>query len=149
SGANAAPLFELPFMVQGSWDDPIILPDPQSRIQRSGAAQPILDAVRSRTSRDSVRSAIERLTGAAPALPSAETPAVAGASAPAQGARGGGETEPAPDSPPPDSRYPDRLASRARGKIADAAAPDLVEFRQQRRCDEADRDHGDQDRTDG
>src|SRR5262249_39232353 len=37
SGANAAPLFELPFMVQGSWDDPIILPDPQSRIQRSGA----------------------------------------------------------------------------------------------------------------
>ena len=63
-GASAAaPAFELPFMVQGPWDDPIILPDPQSRIQRSGAAQPILDAVRNRGARDPVRSAIERLTG--------------------------------------------------------------------------------------
>jgi AsmA protein len=86
SGANAAvPAFELPFMVQGSWDDPIILPDPQSRIQRSGAAQPILDAVRNRSTRDQVRSAIERLTGAVPSQP-AETappdaPALAGSSA--------------------------------------------------------------------
>ena len=104
SGANAAPLFELPFMVQGSWDDPIILPDPQSRIQRSGAAQPILDAVRSRTNRDSVRSAIERLTGAAPAQPSETAPALAGASAPAQEAPPAAETEAAPDTPPSDSR---------------------------------------------
>jgi AsmA protein len=101
SGATAAPLFELPFMVQGSWDDPIILPDPQSRIQRSGAAQPILDAVRSR---DSVRSAIERLTGAAPAQPPATppstgAPALAGASAPAQGTPADAETEAAPDAP--------------------------------------------------
>jgi AsmA protein len=86
SGATAAaPLFELPFMVQGSWDDPIILPDPQSRIQRSGAAQPILDAVRNRSTRDSVRSAIERLTGAAPAHSDAP-PALAGSSAPVAGA---------------------------------------------------------------
>ncbi|MGE5780904.1 MAG: AsmA family protein, partial [Hyphomicrobiales bacterium] len=35
TSGTAAPAFELPFMVQGSWDDPIILPDPQSRIQRS------------------------------------------------------------------------------------------------------------------
>jgi AsmA protein len=72
-------------MVQGSWDDPIILPDPQSRIQRSGAAQPILDAVRSRSLRDPVRSAIERLTGAAPAEtpPTAAAPGLAGSSAPA------------------------------------------------------------------
>jgi AsmA protein len=97
-------LFELPFMVQGSWDDPIILPDPQSRIQRSGAAQPILDAVRSRTNRDSVRSAIERLTGAAPAQPSETAPALAGASAPAQEAPPAAETEAAPDTPPSDSR---------------------------------------------
>jgi AsmA protein len=76
SGANAAvPAFELPFMVQGPWDDPIILPDPQSRIQRSGAAQPILDAVRNRSARDPVRSAIERLTGAVPAQPAEPPPA--------------------------------------------------------------------------
>src|SRR5262249_33133302 len=55
--------FELPFIVQGSWDDPIMLPDPEALIRRSGAAAPLLNAVRERSSRDSVRSAIERLTG--------------------------------------------------------------------------------------
>jgi AsmA protein len=107
SGANAAiPAFELPFMVQGPWDDPIILPDPQSRIQRSGAAQPILDAVRNRSSRDSVRSAIERLTGAVPP-PSAESspaaPALAGGSestdSPGPGQRAPAKAEPIPDPP--------------------------------------------------
>ncbi|HEX4829277.1 MAG TPA: AsmA family protein [Xanthobacteraceae bacterium] len=93
SGPNAAaPAFELPFMVQGPWDDPIILPDPQSRIQRSGAAQPILDAVRNRSPRDPIRSAIERLTGTAPAEPAqappaAAAPALAGSSAPAAPAK--------------------------------------------------------------
>jgi AsmA protein len=57
--------FELPFVVRGPWDDAIILPDPQSLIRRSGAAQPLLDAVRDRKARDAVRSAIERLTGGA------------------------------------------------------------------------------------
>ena len=55
--------FELPFIVQGSWDDPIMLPDPEALIRRSGAAAPLLNAVRERRARDSVRSAIERLTG--------------------------------------------------------------------------------------
>lgn len=55
--------FELPFVVQGPWDDPIMLPDPQILIQRSGAAAPLLDAVRDRRAREAVRSAIERLTG--------------------------------------------------------------------------------------
>ena len=55
--------FELPFVVQGPWDDPIMLPDPQILIQRSGAAAPLLDAVRDRRARDAVRAAIERLTG--------------------------------------------------------------------------------------
>ncbi|HYY37581.1 MAG TPA: AsmA family protein [Xanthobacteraceae bacterium] len=84
TGGTAAPAFELPFMVQGPWDDPIILPDPQSRIQRSGAAQPLLDALRNRSLRDPVRSAIERLTGAAPAETpaAAAAPALAGSSAP-------------------------------------------------------------------
>lgn len=65
SPAGPAPAFELPFVVQGRWDDPIMLPDPQILIRRSGAAAPLLDAVRDRgRGRDAVRSAIERLTGA-------------------------------------------------------------------------------------
>ncbi|TMJ05897.1 MAG: AsmA family protein [Alphaproteobacteria bacterium] len=62
ASADAAPLFELPFVVQGQWDDPIILPDAQSLIRRSGAAAPLLDAVRDRKTRDSVRSVIDRLS---------------------------------------------------------------------------------------
>jgi AsmA protein len=105
SGSSAAaPAFELPFIVQGPWDDPIILPDPQSRIQRSGAAQPILDAVRNRSPRDPIRSAIERLTGTAPAEPAeappaATAPALAGSSAPAEGAPARGEPTPAKAEP--------------------------------------------------
>ncbi len=105
SGSSAAaPAFELPFMVQGPWDNPIILPDPQSRIQRSGAAQPILDAVRNRGPRDPIRSAIERLTGTAPAEPAeappaATAPALAGSSAPAEGAPARGEPTPAKAQP--------------------------------------------------
>jgi len=105
SGSNApAPAFELPFMVQGPWDDPIILPDPESRIQRSGAAQPILDAVRNRIPRDPIRSAIERLTGTAPAEPAeappaATAPELAGSSAPAAGAPARREPTPAKAEP--------------------------------------------------
>ena len=105
SGSNApAPAFELPFMVQGPWDDPIILPDPESRIQRSGAAQPILDAVRNRIPRDPIRSAIERLTGTAPAEPAeappaATAPELAGSSAPAEGAPARREPKPAKAEP--------------------------------------------------
>jgi len=68
-------IFELPFIVQGSWDDPIMLPDPEALIQRSGAAAPLLRAVRERSARDSVRSVIDRLTGnpaAGGAIPAAE-----------------------------------------------------------------------------
>ena len=105
SGSNAAaPAFELPFMVQGPWDDPIILPDPESRIQRSGAAQPILDAVRNRSPRDPIRSAIERLTGTEPAEPAeappaATAPELAGSSAPAEGAPARREPKPAKAEP--------------------------------------------------
>lgn len=55
--------FELPFIVQGSWDDPLMLPDPEALIRRSGAAAPLLNAVRERSARDQVRSVIDRLTG--------------------------------------------------------------------------------------
>jgi AsmA protein len=83
--------FELPFVVQGRWEDPIMLPDAQILMQRSGAAAPLLDAVRERRARDAVRSAIGALTripqpapspSTAPALPaaSAAEPAVVPAS---------------------------------------------------------------------
>jgi AsmA protein len=74
-----APAFELPFVVHGRWDDPVMMPDPQILIRRSGAAAPLLDAVRERRGRDAVRSAIERLTGA----PAPSEPAPAQVSEPA------------------------------------------------------------------
>ena len=68
-----ATAFELPFIVQGSWDDPIMLPDPEALIRRSGAAAPLLNAVRDQRARDAARSVIEHFIGApAPAIPAAE-----------------------------------------------------------------------------
>ena len=69
TAADAPPAFELPFVVQGPWDDPILLPDTQALIQRSPVAGPLLNAVRNRSTRDTVRSAIERLTGGAISAP--------------------------------------------------------------------------------
>jgi AsmA protein len=63
SRAGAEP-FSLPFIVQGSWDDPIMLPDPEALIRRSGAAAPLLDAIRDQHARERVKSVIERFTGA-------------------------------------------------------------------------------------
>jgi AsmA protein len=57
--------FELPFLVQGPWSEPLIWPDAQALIRRSGAAAPLLDAVRNRLMRD--RPA-EGQTGPAPRL---------------------------------------------------------------------------------
>jgi AsmA protein len=64
---NAAPGFDLPFVVQGPWDDPLIFPDPESLIRRSPGAAPLLDAVKDRKTRDAVKSVLDRLTGAKPA----------------------------------------------------------------------------------
>ena len=63
--AGATP-FALPFIVQGSWDDPIMLPDAEALIRRSGAAAPLLKALRERNTRDAARSAIDRLSGGTP-----------------------------------------------------------------------------------
>jgi AsmA protein len=62
--------FELPFVVQGPWDDPVMLPDTQSLLSRSGAAAPLLNAVRGKGGAEAVRGALERLTGSqrAPAV---------------------------------------------------------------------------------
>jgi AsmA protein len=40
--SSSEALFELPFVVGGSWDDPVVLPDPQILMRRSGATQPLL-----------------------------------------------------------------------------------------------------------
>jgi AsmA protein len=87
SAPNAAPGFDLPFVVQGPWDDPLIFPDPESLIRRSPASAPLLDAVKDRKTRDAVRSVLERFTGGGekPAAPDAAAPAPAGAPAAAAG----------------------------------------------------------------
>lgn len=58
---SSSTAFELPFVVRGGWDDPIMLPDVQSLIRRSGAAAPLLDAVRGGRTRESVKSALDAL----------------------------------------------------------------------------------------
>src|SRR6267154_2478821 len=80
SAPNAPPSFDLPFIIQGPWDDPLIFPEPESLIRRSPGAAPLLDAMKDRKTRDAVRSAIERYTGqkvapeAAVSAPAAEAP---------------------------------------------------------------------------
>jgi AsmA protein len=78
SAPNAPPGFDLPFVVQGPWDDPLVFPDPESLIRRSPGAAPLLDAVKDRKTRDQLRSVIERFTGGSvrPAAP-ATAPAAA------------------------------------------------------------------------
>ena len=80
---NAPPGFDLPFVVQGPWDDPLIFPDPESLIRRSPASAPLLDAVKDRKTRDAVRSVLERFTGggAKPAAPDAAAAPAADADA--------------------------------------------------------------------
>jgi AsmA protein len=79
SAPNGPPGFELPFVVQGPWDDPLIFPDPDILIRRSPASAPLLDAVRDKKTRDAVQSVIERFTGVSkkPAAPEAAAPASA------------------------------------------------------------------------
>jgi AsmA protein len=78
TAADAPAAFELPFLVQGPWDDPLVWPDPQILIKRSGAAAPLLDAVRNRLKRDT-RPAAETPISVAPApTSSVSEPALAG-----------------------------------------------------------------------
>ncbi|HTB01192.1 MAG TPA: AsmA family protein [Bradyrhizobium sp.] len=81
--AGGAPGFELPFVVQGPWDDPLIFPDPDILIRRSPASAPLLDALKDRKTRDQVKSALERFTGGGLKPAAADD---AGAAAPAGGA---------------------------------------------------------------
>jgi AsmA protein len=43
---NTPAAFELPFVVQGPWDDPIMLPDTDLLLRRSGAAAPLFEQLR-------------------------------------------------------------------------------------------------------
>jgi AsmA protein len=69
-------------VVQGPWDDPIMLPDAQSLIRRSGAAAPLLGSGgKPLNAGDAVRSVIDQLMAtpqtASPAAAPAATPAAA------------------------------------------------------------------------
>src|SRR5882724_9305842 len=69
---SAPPGFDLPFVVQGPWDDPLVFPDPESLIRRSPGAAQLLDSIKDTKARDAVKSAIERFTGGGrPAAPPA------------------------------------------------------------------------------
>ncbi|MGA2286855.1 AsmA family protein [Bradyrhizobium sp.] len=90
SAPSGGQTFDLPFVVQGPWDDPLIFPDPESLIRRSPASAPLLDALKDRKTRDAVRSVLERFTGGgakpaavpdAAAAPASE-PAAVGAAKP-------------------------------------------------------------------
>jgi AsmA protein len=73
SAPNAPPGFDLPFVVQGPWDDPLVFPDPESLIRRSPGAAQLLDSIKDAKARDAVKSVIERFTGGGgkPAAPAA------------------------------------------------------------------------------
>jgi AsmA protein len=90
SAPNAPSDFDLPFVVQGPWDDPLIFPDPESLIRRSPASAPLLEAVKDRKTRDAVRSVLERFTGggAKQTAPDADAAAPAGAPAAVGDAKG-------------------------------------------------------------
>jgi AsmA protein len=86
--SNGAASFELPFVVEGPWDDPLIYPDPESLIRRSPATAPLLDAVKDQKAREAVRSVLERFTGGAkPVAPDTAASAPAPAAAPADAAK--------------------------------------------------------------
>jgi AsmA protein len=61
--------FDLPFVVQGPWDNPIMLPDASSLIRRSNAAAPLLEAVKRHSAGEAVRSVIDQLFAAPQVTP--------------------------------------------------------------------------------
>jgi AsmA protein len=80
---NTADEFDLPFVVQGPWENPIILPDASSLIRRSSAAAPLLEAVKRHSAGEAVRSVIDQLFAAPPTSPTAVAPSPAAATTPA------------------------------------------------------------------
>jgi AsmA protein len=66
--------FELPFTVDGPWDSPRILPDASILIRRSGAAAPLLDAVKQHSAGEAVRKVIDQIFAAPPSTPTSTAP---------------------------------------------------------------------------
>jgi AsmA protein len=75
--SNGTSSFDLPFVVQGPWDDPLIYPEAEALIKRSTVTAPLLDALKDRTTRNAVRSMLERLTGGQKAISPNAAPAAA------------------------------------------------------------------------
>jgi AsmA protein len=48
---DTAPTFEVPFVITGPWDNPLVLPDTQALFNRAGAPGSLIDAVRSKLKR--------------------------------------------------------------------------------------------------
>jgi AsmA protein len=48
---DTAPAFELPFVITGPWDSPLVLPDTQALFNRAGAPGSLIDAVRNKLKR--------------------------------------------------------------------------------------------------
>jgi AsmA protein len=82
TASNSPAGFDLPFVVQGPWDDPLVFPDPESLIRRSPASAPLLDAVKDRKTRDAVRSVLERFSGGGRKSATPDTAGSAPANAP-------------------------------------------------------------------
>lgn len=74
---NESEGISLPFLVEGPWIAPRIMADPLSLIERSGAAQPLLEAVKSRKAGAAIHTMIEKLVKPVAPQPSdaAGTPA--------------------------------------------------------------------------
>lgn len=65
---------DLPFTVRGPWDNPTIMADPLSLIERSGAAQSLIEAVKSRGGPANAQPALNTITGPAAQSPAAVPP---------------------------------------------------------------------------
>jgi len=75
--------FELPFTVGGSWDEPRILPDASILLRRSGAAAPLIDAVKQHSAGEAVRKVIDQIFATTPGGAAPPPTAPAAATAPA------------------------------------------------------------------
>lgn len=93
SNPGEPPSFELPFVVQGPWDDPLIFPDSDILIRRSTFTAPLLNSLKDQKTRDKVQSVIDRLTGAKKPIVPADN------GAPPAAAKTPAATPPAPSPP--------------------------------------------------
>ncbi len=68
----------LPFMIQGPWASPRIMADPLSLIERSGAAQPLLEAMKDQRERAAAHPLVDHLIGPVLSIPGIAAPAEIG-----------------------------------------------------------------------